>query len=212
MGLVATLAGVGFAAGTKDSAFGKLRRAARPAVARAERRGVGSVAGQCGVDRAAQILVERARAIADDVAGAGNRKGGDRGAAAQRLDDDEAEGVGAAGKDEDVGACIGRRERFAAELAEEQRAGMLRLECGERGAIADDDLCARAVACPETRRCSSRPRHARHRAGSAAAGRHRRGAARDRRGTARDRRRAPTSSSGPAPARQARAPGCASRP
>src|SRR3546814_2203943 len=56
----------------------ELRGAIGPVVPRAERRGLAAIARQRGVDRAAQILVERAGSIADDVAGPRHRIGGDQ--------------------------------------------------------------------------------------------------------------------------------------
>ena len=61
--------------------------------------------GQAG---RAQIVVQRAdRRVADDVARAGDRKGRDRQAAGQRLQQHQAERIGLARKHEDVGAGIG---------------------------------------------------------------------------------------------------------
>src|SRR3546814_5656316 len=70
----------------------------------------GDGAGHCR----AEILAERADADAiDDVERARYWIGGDRQAARQGLQHDEAEGVGAAGEDEDVGGGVVRRQRLA---------------------------------------------------------------------------------------------------
>lgn len=97
----------------------ELHGAGFPTVARAQRGRVGATARQRRGDRAIEVLVQRTCTVADNVAGPGNRIGGDRRAARQRLDDDKPEGVGTAREDEDVGPGIGGRERFATELAKE---------------------------------------------------------------------------------------------
>src|SRR3546814_17728936 len=78
-----------------------------------------------------------------------HRIGGDRRAAGQRLDDDESEGVGAAWKDKDVGARIGRSERFAAKLAQDDGVGMARRKVRARRAGADAHPGARLPRCED---------------------------------------------------------------
>src|SRR5207302_1893947 len=66
-----------------------------------------------------EVLVEDARAaVADHVERAGDGVAGDREAARQGLDQDDAERVGAARKDKDVGAGIDLRELFSGVSAE----------------------------------------------------------------------------------------------
>ena len=109
-----------------------------------------AAARRVGAERApyggGEILVEGAdRKIADDVDRPGDRKGGDRHAAGQRLDQDEAERVGTAGEDEDVGGGDVRRQRAVLKIPEKPRPRISRAQRLQRRTLADDDLCALRV-------------------------------------------------------------------
>src|SRR5260370_42450300 len=71
----------------------------------------------------AEILVEHAgAAVADDVERSGDGVSRDRNARGERLEQHQAEGVGAAGKDENVGPRIEARKGRADRAAREVRA------------------------------------------------------------------------------------------
>ena len=94
----------------------------------------------------AEIVAERAgAAFADHVERPGDRIGGDRHAARQRLDQHDAEGVGPRREDEHVGAGVDPRQRFAVQRAEEMRVREAPLEAGARRPVADDDHRARQL-------------------------------------------------------------------
>ena len=121
----------------------ELPRARFPGIAL--RRRPAGVAGdrEGGEGSHAQIPVEHtATGIADDVARACDRIGRDRQARGQRLQHDDAERVGEAGEDEDIGARIDLRERLTAQRPEEDRIGKARFEIAPRRPVADDDLGA----------------------------------------------------------------------
>ena len=69
-----------------------------------------------------------------------DRIGRDRRTARQRFDHDQAERVGPAGEDENVGRCIGRCERRALQRAEKVRARMPLCQIGSGRSVPDDDL------------------------------------------------------------------------
>ncbi len=93
----------------------------------------------------AQVLVENARFRADDVDRPGDREGGDRQPARHRLDQHDAERVGAGREDEHVGARVNLRQRLAVPFAEEMGVRIAALERGARRPVADDDRRARKV-------------------------------------------------------------------
>ena len=91
----------------------------------------------------AQILVQDAdRRRADHVAGAGDRKSGNRQAAGQRLEQHQAKRVGLAREHEDVGGRIDLRQFLAVPRAQEHRIRIFPLQRRARRAIADDELGA----------------------------------------------------------------------
>ena len=95
--------------------------------------------GEGGEAGGAKIVVERAgAAVADDVERAGDWKGGDGCAARQRFDEHDPERVGARGEDEDVGAGVDARQRFAMQRAKKVCVRIALLESGAGWAVADD--------------------------------------------------------------------------
>jgi hypothetical protein len=95
---------------------------------------------------AREVLVEHARfARADHVERAGHGKGRHRQARGQRLEQHQAEGVGAAGKDEDIGRGIEPGEILAFPSPEEMRPGVAAAQLVEHGTVAHHHLRARQV-------------------------------------------------------------------
>ena len=93
-----------------------------------------------------EVLVEDADAgAADHVGRARHRVGGDRDAGGERLEEHDAEGVGPAREDEDVGAGIGLGQRLAGPHAEEVGLRVRRLERRQRRPVADHHLAAGQV-------------------------------------------------------------------
>ena len=78
--------------------------------------------------------------MADDITGTGHGKGRDRHAARQRLEKNQAEGIGAARKHEDIGGGISLRKLFARARAEKDRIRIGPLESRARRSVADDNL------------------------------------------------------------------------
>ncbi len=97
------------------------------------------------LDRAIQRLVHHPDFGREDVERPLDRQGGDRRAAGQRLDHHQAEGVGTAGEDEDIGRAVDRRQILAELGAQEMHTGILRRQAGTGGTISDDDLAARRL-------------------------------------------------------------------
>ena len=99
-----------------------------------------------GQRRALEIPIERAGvAVADHVERTSDRKGGDRQPRGEGLEQDEAERVRKAGKDEGVGAGVDVNERLPVQFAEEIGVGKARLQPGAIRSVADDDLRARQI-------------------------------------------------------------------
>ena len=91
----------------------------------------------------AQIVVQRAdRRGADDVTGTGYGKGCDRQAACQRLQQNQAKGIGLARKYEDVGSRIDVSQGFALKRAEKHGLRIGPHQRIARRSIADNDLAA----------------------------------------------------------------------
>src|SRR5262245_7361816 len=89
----------------------------------------------------AKIMVERAdRMIADDVAWPGDRERGDRHAASERLELHDAERVGQAREDKDVGGCDMRRKLGALAQAQELGVRESLLQLLLLRSVADDHL------------------------------------------------------------------------
>ena len=90
-----------------------------------------------------QILVQRGDVrIAKHVQGPLDRIGRDRRPRGQSFQQHEAERIGAAREDEDVGTAIGGGEWRAMQGAEEMDSGIACTQCRQRRAFADDDLAA----------------------------------------------------------------------
>ena len=114
--------------------------------------GVGAAGFAVGPQRRqrgrAQVRVDGANAAhgaGQHIARPGDVERSHRGAAGQRLQDDEAECVGQAREDEDVAAGIGGGELRAVTRAGEVDRGMGAAQCGELRAAADHYLGARQV-------------------------------------------------------------------
>ena len=86
---------------------------------------------------------------ADHVERAGDRKGRDRQAGGQRLEQHDAEGVGEAREDEHVGGGIDPRQILARQGAEEAGLRISSLELAAGRAVADDDLRAGQIEAQE---------------------------------------------------------------
>jgi hypothetical protein len=100
--------------------------------------------------RLAQVLAEHARARpAHDVEGARHRVGRDRQPRGHGLEQDEAERVGPAGKDERVGRGVGLGERLAEPGAEEHRLGVRLCRVRDSRPVADHQLRPRQIEAEE---------------------------------------------------------------
>ena len=126
-------------------------------------------ARQCsrGISSAARAAVRRSGASAPTFAepmtsaGPAHRIGRHRHARRQRFEEDDAIGVGAARKDEDIRLGVGPGEALAGERPEEMGCRMRKAKRSEGRTAADDDLASRQVEAGGSRRCSSRPRRGR---------------------------------------------------
>ena len=117
--------------------------------------------------RSSSRAAHRAR-LAHHVQRALDRIGRHRNAAGQRLQQHQAEGVGAAGKDEDVAAGIGPDQRLARQRAQESRdSGYLASTARPAPGRRPPPPWCRAGPAPGRPRCSFPPRRGRHRARSA---------------------------------------------
>ena len=101
-----------------------------------------AVAGERGGDRGVEILVHRADLRGEHIDRPGHWVGRDGGAAGERFDHHQAERVGAAWENEDVGGGIGAGEIGAEQWPQEMRVGVARDERGACRAVADDHLGA----------------------------------------------------------------------
>ena len=102
----------------------------------------------CGEAGIAQVLVQGGDVAAarhlwpHHIARAFHWVGGHGQPAGQGLQQDKAEGVGAAGKDKDIAAGIGAYQCFAGQVAEEFRVRVFLHQRGFRRAVADNHLGA----------------------------------------------------------------------
>src|ERR1700743_3186801 len=93
-----------------------------------------------------QIPMQCARsAIADDVKRTGDWKSRHWQAARHGFNQHDAKSIGAARKDENVGACIDLRKRLSRARAKEMRLGISALQAWARRAVAYNDGRARQV-------------------------------------------------------------------